>query len=135
MEVFSGFLTLAFSKYAIPVWGIISGVLGYLLKRHSSRRDDFVVIRDTLYEEIDRLKTEIKETRQSLEDSAEDNKKCEAKYYELALQHKELLKHCVFLSRELKALQDRIKGCEDREQYIVDDKRRINNEDSGTTTE
>lgn len=120
--------TIFLGAYSAPIWGAISAGLVFLgntifkaldRRTHNKEnnreqtRDDFVVIRDSLNSEIERLK-------ESQSAMAEDNKKCEQKYYELSIQYRELLRYYSILSNKVKDLQN-------SEQTITP------GEDSGTT--
>lgn len=130
--IITNIVSLVFSKYAIPLWGVLSGYLMYRLKIHTSKRDDFTVIRDTLYKEIERLKANAEETKKMLLDAKAETDKCEARYFELSTQHRELLKHCIFLTKELKALKQDIK--DHVEQTTVNDRQiNSNSKTTGTT--
>jgi hypothetical protein len=138
--ILSTLFTFALSKYAIPLYGILSGIVSgigtYLLKSKLTKkkivRDDFQVIKDALYEEIDRLKDNAKDLQYQVHEARAENEKCEARFFELSTQHKELLKHCIFLTKEIKVLKERMLFQEETNK-VINVQTRNDPEDSGDT--
>lgn len=119
LEFFIPIVKFLASSYTAPLWGAISAVAALTinhiynknklkLEKNKDVREDFQVIKESLYEEIERLKVTQEETKQSLIEAEEETKKCERRYYELAVQYKELLAYCAALATEFRKLEQRV---------------------------
>lgn len=135
---------------AVPLWGILSffivqGLTALNNRRKNSieqkkldvtenlgerqsTREEFAVIKDTLYKELERLKTTQEETSKQLEEANEETKKCEERYFELATQYRELLKYCATLARKVRLLEAKVTA-------HVSEENNNNNEQNGTHPE
>jgi chromosome segregation ATPase len=136
-------LAFLIGPYSAPIWAAASAAITlYVTSRRESKklnlsekdtnrsqnRSDFSVIKEALYEEIERLKENQTETNVYLLQSQEDNKKCERQYFELSVQYKELLKYCAAISKQLKDLKQEIDASKE-----FNEQNRITNENSSTT--
>lgn len=112
---------IIFGPYSAPIWAGVSGLIvlyvnnnlnkkKQTLDEHKDTREEFQIIKDSLYLELDRLKTHQVETSKSLLDADEETKKCEKRYFELAIQYKELLGYCAALAREVRDLKVHVSG-------------------------
>lgn len=157
MVILSAVLTFISHPYMIPVWGAVSALSIHLFNvwQTSSKnkleekklnltevqgdrqqdREDFQVIKDSLYSEIDRLKVSQAETTSKLEESNEETQKCEQRYFELATQYRELLKYCATLSKRVRELEAKFQAEVSRSKRSRNDKRRTNQETTGHSDE
>lgn len=132
MTVILTLLHFATSPVAIPFWGALAFIVAHFLTlwnnerklklentkidlsdvqdKRKQDREDFMTIRDTLYKELDRMNTVQANTTRQLEESYEETKKCEQRYFELATQYRELLKYCANLGREVRELKAKVQA-------------------------
>ena len=136
--------------YAVPLWGALSFLIlqGVNVWRDKSKnkieekkvevsgvlgdrqndREDFQVIKETLYAEMGRMKTVQDETTKQLDEANEETKKCEERYFELATQYRELLKYCATLARKVRILEAKVTAHVSEE---ANDKTRVDPETQG----
>lgn len=104
------------SPLAIPFWGGITALGLHLfsvwrdskklsLEKRQQDREDFRVIKDSLRDDLDHVKSVQVETTRQLEEAKEETEKCEKRYFELATQYRELLKYCAGLAREFREMK------------------------------
>ena len=135
---------------AIPIWGLLSAVAVHLFNvwKESSKnkieerkvdveenktdrsndREDFQVIKDSLYAELNRMKEVQADTSRQLQESNEETQKCEQRYFELATQYRELLKYCATLARKVRILETKVQDHVSEENNNKNDETRTNSE-------
>lgn len=155
MAVFLTFLHIITHPLATPIWGVISAILLQLFNAWRERsknriesrkvdvtesqgdrqqnREDFQVLTDALRKELDRVREVQAETTKQLEESNEETKKCEQRYFELATQYRELLKYCATLARQVRELEGKLQAHVSREKKLSNDKKRTNQETTGSS--